>query len=374
VKYIGPKVHIDLDRLENNYNLLSKDLQNIPIMATVKANAYGHGAVEVSKRLERLGVRYLAVFTIEEGIELREAGIKTDILIYSKLNNTALNEAKKYNLTLNISSIVDLDYLRDFEGKSLRVHLKIDTGMTRLGVSHYKAETFLKEAAQISSINIEGIYSHFSTGDEGNLSYAKKQLNRFNKVVEIAKKLNIVPSLIHCSNSGAILNLPESRFNLCRVGMLLYGAFPSDEVPQDLSIEPVMTLTAPIVEIRDVKAGTPISYGGAYLTNKDTKIAVVQVGFADGVPRPWYTRGYVKFKNKKFKITGRICMDQLMIDVGSSDIELWDEVTIFGSNSNGTISINKIAKEIESTTYVIVTGIGTRPKKILRSKLKPNQG
>ena len=363
MEYIGPKVHIDLKRLENNYNVLSKDLKDIPIMATVKANAYGHGAVEISKTLERIGVRYLSVFTIEEGIELREAGIKTDILIYSKLNHTALNEAEKYNLTLNISSFVDLDHLRDFEGKSLRVHLKIDTGMTRLGVSHDKAEAFLKEAAQIDSINIEGIYSHFSTGDEGDLFYAKKQLNRFNKVIELAKKLNIDPSLIHCSNSGAILNLPESRFNLCRVGMLLYGAFPSDEVPQDLSIEPVMTFTAPIVEIRDVKAGTPISYGGVYKTNKDTKIAVVQTGFADGVPRPWYAKGYVKFKNEKFKITGRICMDQLMIDVGSSDIELGDEVIIFGSNSNGTISINEIAKEIDSTTYVIVTGIGTRPKK-----------
>jgi alanine racemase len=364
VKYIGPKVHIDLDRLENNYNLLSKDLQNIPIMATVKANAYGHGAVEVSKRLERLGVRYLAVFTIEEGIELRKAGIKTDIFIYSKLNQTALSEAKKYKLTLNISSFEDLNHLKDFQDESLKVHLKIDTGMTRLGVSYKKAEEFLNEVAKLDCIVIEGLYSHFATGDEGDLSYAKKQLNRFNSVVELSKKLNIHPSFVHCSNSGAILNLPESKFNLCRVGMLLYGAFPSDEVPQDLKIKPVMTFTAPVVEIRDVKAGTSISYGGVFTTEHDTRIAVIQAGFADGVPRPWYTEGYVKFKNEKFKITGRVCMDQLMVDVGLSNVSIGDEVLIFGSNSNGTIGTNKIANTIDSTPYVIVTGIGIRPKRI----------
>lgn len=364
MKYIGPKVHIDLDRLENNYNLLSKDLQNIPIMATVKANAYGHGAVEVSKRLERLGVRYLAVFTIEEGIELRKAGIKTDIFIYSKLNQTALSEAKKYKLTLNISSFEDLNHLKDFQDESLKVHLKIDTGMTRLGVSHKKAEEFLNEVAKLDCIVVEGLYSHFATGDEGDLSYAKKQLNRFNSVVELSKKLNIHPSFVHCSNSGAILNLPESKFNLCRVGMLLYGAFPSDEVPQDLKIKPVMTFTAPVVEIRDVKAGTSISYGGVFTTEHDTRIAVIQAGFADGVPRSWYTEGYVKFKNENFKITGRVCMDQLMVDVGSSNVSIGDEVLIFGSNSNGTIGTNKIANAIDSTPYVIVTGIGIRPKRI----------
>lgn len=366
MRYIGPKVHIDLNRLENNYKLLSNDLQNIPIMATVKANAYGHGAVEVSKTLERLGVRYLAVFTIEEGIELRKAGIKTDIFIYSKLNHTALSEAKKYKLTLNISSFEDLNYLRDFQDKSLKVHLKIDTGMTRLGVSHKKAEEFLKEAAKLDCIVIEGLYSHFATGDEGDLSYAKKQLNRFNSVVELSRKLNIHPSFVHCSNSGAILNLPNSKFNLCRVGMLLYGAFPSDEVPQDLKIKPVMTFTAPVVEIRDVKAGTSISYGGVFTTEHDTRIAVIQAGFADGVPRPWYREGYVKFKNEKFKITGRVCMDQLMVDVGSSNVSIGDEVLIFGSNSNGTIGTNIIAKEIDSTSYVIVAGMGIRPKRIYK--------
>lgn len=364
MSYLGPKVHIDLHQLKKNYQLVKNEVGEIPIMATVKANAYGHGAVEVSKALEEEGVRYLAVFTIDEGIELRDAGIKTDIFIYAKFDPTRIEEASKYNLTLNISSFDDLKALKAHNGNAVKVHLKIDTGMTRLGVPLEQAEAFLKEANQLNSIELEGLYSHFATADEGDLSYANSQLSKFNEVVKIAKKLDIYPTFIHCSNSGAILNVKESRFNMVRAGMLLYGAFPSDEVLQELPIKPVMTFTAPVVEIRDVKAGTHISYGGVYTTKSDTRIAVVQAGFADGVPRPWYIDGFVKFKDQNFKITGRICMDQLMIDIGSADIQYGDEVLIFGSNEHGSIDINHIAKKIDSTSYVLVTAIGIRPKRV----------
>ena len=363
MSYLGPKVYIDLHQLKKNYHIVKSEVGEIPIMATVKANAYGHGAVEVSKALEQEGVRYLAVFTIDEGIELRDAGIKTDIFIYAKFDPTRIEEASKHNLTLNISSFDDLKALKAHNGNSVKVHLKIDTGMTRLGVPYEQAEDFLKEANQIESIELEGLYSHFATADEGDLSYANSQLSKFNDVVEISKKLEISFAFIHCSNSGAILNVQNSRFNMVRAGMLLYGAFPSDEVPQELPIKPVMTFTAPVVEIRDVKAGTQISYGGVYTTKSDTRIAVIQAGFADGIPRPWYIDGFVKFQNQDFKITGRICMDQLMIDVGTADIKYGDEILIFGSNEHGSIDINHIAKKIDSTSYVLVTALGIRPKR-----------
>ena len=353
----------DLHQLKKNYHIVKSEVGEIPIMATVKANAYGHGAVEVSKALEQEGVRYLAVFTIDEGIELRDAGIKTDIFIYAKFDPTRIEEASKHNLTLNISSFDDLKALKAHNGNSVKVHLKIDTGMTRLGVPYEQAEDFLKEANQIESIELEGLYSHFATADEGDLSYANSQLSKFNDIIEISKKLDISFAFIHCSNSGAILNVQDSRFNMVRAGMLLYGAFPSDEVPQELPIKPVMTFTAPVVEIRDVKAGTQISYGGVYTTKSDTRIAVIQAGFADGIPRPWYIDGFVKFQNQDFKITGRICMDQLMIDVGTADIKYGDEILIFGSNEHGSIDINHIAKKIDSTSYVLVTALGIRPKR-----------
>ena len=366
MSYLGPKVYIDLLQLKKNYQIVKSEVGEIPIMATVKANAYGHGAVEVSKALEQEGVRYLAVFTIDEGIELRDAGIKTDIFIYAKFDPTRVQEASKHNLTLNISSFDDLKALKAYNGNSVKVHLKIDTGMTRLGVPYEQAEDFLKEANQIESIELEGLYSHFATADEGDLSYANSQLSKFNDIIEISKKLDISFAFIHCSNSGAILNVQDSRFNMVRAGMLLYGAFPSDEVPQELPIKPVMTFTAPVVEIRDVKAGTQISYGGVYTTKSDTRIAVIQAGFADGIPRPWYIDGFVKFQNQDFKITGRICMDQLMIDIGTADIKYGDEILIFGSNEHGSIDINHIAKKIDSTSYVLVTALGIRPKRFYK--------
>ena len=366
MSYLGPKVYIDLLQLKKNYHIVKSEVGEIPIMATVKANAYGHGAVEVSKALEQEGVRYLAVFTIDEGIELRDAGIKTDIFIYAKFDPTRVQEASKHNLTLNISSFDDLKALKAYKGNSVKVHLKIDTGMTRLGVPYEQAEDFLKEANQIESIELEGLYSHFATADEGDLSYANSQLSKFNDIIEISKKLDISFAFIHCSNSGAILNVQDSRFNMVRAGMLLYGAFPSDEVPQELPIKPVMTFTAPVVEIRDVKAGTQISYGGVYTTKSDTRIAVIQAGFADGIPRPWYIDGFVKFQNQDFKITGRICMDQLMIDIGTADIKYGDEILIFGSNEHGSIDINHIAKKIDSTSYVLVTALGIRPKRFYK--------
>ena len=366
MSYLGPKVYIDLLQLKKNYHIVKSEVGEIPIMATVKANAYGHGAVEVSKALEQEGVRYLAVFTIDEGIELRDAGIKTDIFIYAKFDPTRVQEASKHNLTLNISSFDDLKALKAHNGNSVKVHLKIDSGMTRLGVPYEQAEDFLKEANQIESIELEGLYSHFATADEGDLSYANSQLSKFNDIIEISKKLDISFAFIHCSNSGAILNVQDSRFNMVRAGMLLYGAFPSDEVPQELPIKPVMTFTAPVVEIRDVKAGTQISYGGVYTTKSDTRIAVIQAGFADGIPRPWYIDGFVKFQNQDFKITGRICMDQLMIDIGTADIKYGDEILIFGSNEHGSIDINHIAKKIDSTSYVLVTALGIRPKRFYK--------
>ena len=365
MKYFGPKFRINLNQLSSNYDLIKSRIDNCDIMATVKANAYGHGAIQVAKTLEKKNVRYLAVFTLDEAIELRDAGIKTDIFIYSRLNIESLKIASKLNLTLNISSFDDLNFLKNNKFENLNVHIKFDTGMTRLGVSADRAKEFLFEISKIRNINIDGIYSHFSTADEGDLSYANNQLNLFNQIIVIANSLNIIPTFIHCSNSGAILNLPASRFNLVRVGMLLYGSYPSDEVPKDLNIKPVMSMTAPVVEIRNVKKGTQISYGGVYKTTKDTRIAVVQAGFADGVPRPWFEKGYVLFNNQKLKITGRICMDQLMIDVGEKSIQYGDEILIFGiSEKHGEINLNEISLSINSTPYVLMTAVGQRPKRI----------
>ena len=211
---------------------------------------------------------------------------------------------------------------------------------------------------------IEGVYTHFATADEGDLSYAEKQLNDFRMVIEKVKNLGLKFKFIHCSNSGAVLNLKSSYFNMVRVGMLLYGAMPSNEVYDNIGIKPVMSFCGSIVNVRKVKKDTPVSYGGVYKTASDTNIAVIQTGFADGFPRPWYEDGYVIYNGKKFKIAGRVCMDQLMIDFGNLVPEIGDDVLFFGENKIGNLHVDIIADKINSTPYVLFTAIGGRTKRI----------
>ena len=363
----NPKAIIHLDRLCANYDLIKKKFPNKDIMCVVKANAYGHGSVECAMALENNGCKSFAVFTIDEGVELRNAGVQSEILVFSRMDINRFNEAVKYNLILNICEKSDLlmidNYIND-GGIPPVFHLKIDTGMTRLGVDFYDVPETLKLIKNHSQINCEGIYSHFSTADEGDLSYAHNQLEKFNAVLKLADDSGILFRSIHCSNSGALLNLDQKRMTHLRVGMILYGAYPSNEVPQKLDINPVMEFRASIVQVRQVSKGTKVSYGGVYKTESDTNIGVIQTGFADGFPRPWYELGFVNYNGREYKIAGRVCMDQLMVDFGDTIPKVGDDVLFFGQNSNGHIPIETIADAINSTPYVLLTAIGGRTRHI----------
>jgi alanine racemase len=362
----GPKAKIHLDRLVANYRLIQEQVGRRKVMAVVKANAYGHGAVPVTKALQAAGVDFFAVFSFDEAVELREAGIQDDILIFSRMSDDILAEAQARNITLNLSWPDDLERLKAFHarhGTAPVVHLKVDTGMTRLGVDYDEIIPLLHQLAAAPEIRCEGIYSHYATADEGDLSYAEYQLSRFNQVVAKARELGLQFRYVHFSNSGAVLNLPDSWFNMVRVGMLLYGAFPSDEVPRELPIQPVMEFVAPVVTVRRVAAGTQVSYGGVYTTDRDTNIGVIQCGFADGFPRPWYVDGWVVYRGQNYKIAGRVCMDQFMVDFGDCRPEIGDEVLLFGKNEHGTLRVDEIAGKINSTTYVLLTAIGGRTQR-----------
>ncbi len=336
-------------------------------MAVVKANAYGHGVIPVVNALRAEGVNYFAVFSFEEAVELRDAGITEEILIFSRLSEDILEEATERNITLNLSWNDDLKVLKEFHrsfGRSPKIHFKVDTGMTRLGVQYHEAVSLLEEIKGSPGLHCEGIYSHYATADEGDLSYARYQLKRFNKVLQAAKVLGFHFKYVHFSNSGAVLNLQQSWFNMVRVGMLLYGAFPSDEVPMDLPIMPVMEFTGPIVAVRPVPAGTHVSYGGVYRTKRDTNIGVIQTGFADGFPRPWYVDGTVAYKGKRYRIAGRVCMDQFMVDFGDCVPTVGEKVLFFGQNDTDVLRVEEIAQAIQSTTYVLLTAIGGRTRRV----------
>jgi alanine racemase len=356
-----PKAIINLDNLAHNYRLIKDQLNNIPIMAVVKANAYGHGVIEISKVLRNEGVKFFAVFTFNEALELRDAGITEDILVFCRPTKQMLDIAFEKDITLNLC---DPDDVRLFceANHSPKFHLKVDTGMTRLGISFNEVYKII-ETIKNEKLNCHGIYSHYATADEGDLSYAEYQLDQFNELLEFLEKINLTVKFIHFSNSGTVINMPHSSYNLVRVGMLLYGSFPSDEVPRDLSIKPVMEFKGPVVSLRKVKAGTKVSYGGIWEANEDTVIGVVQTGFADGFPRGWYMNGFISLRVNKHPIAGRVCMDQFMVDFGDAEVEVGDEVLIFGQNEVDKILVDDIAKDIGSTSYVILTGIRGRTER-----------
>ena len=365
---IGPKAYIHLNRLEQNIFNIQKNIGEKHLMIVVKANGYGHGAINIAEYLSKNSAIIFCVFTIGEAIKLRENGIKNAILIFSRIQRDWINLAIKYNLWVNACHIDDLRLLNSFyneKSKCPGIHLKFDTGMTRLGFDYEDYDDIYQYLIEHPHLNIEGIYSHFATADEGDLSYAEIQLKLFNEILEHGKKLGFKFKYIHCSNSGALLNLPLSLFNTVRVGMLAYGVSPSNEVEMNIDVEPVMSFCGPIVNLRRVKANTQVSYGGVYSTEKNTNIGVIQAGFADGFPRPWYENGFVSYKGNYFNIAGRVCMDQFMVDFGDIEPNLEDEVLIFGKKDNDELSVELIADKINSTTYVLLTAIQGRTEHIL---------
>jgi alanine racemase len=364
---IGPKAYIHIDRLKNNLSNIKNQIGNKSLMVVVKADGYGHGAVTIARALKNEDKIIFCVFTIEEALELRNNGISNNIFIFSKMHSSWLEIAYEQDFWINLTSFDDLNEVSNFYAKNKvcpKIHIKFDTGMTRLGFDLNDAEALFNILTRNKDIPIEGIYSHLSTADEGELSFASNQLNKFINVIESGEKNGIYFKYIHCSNSGAIINFPNSLFNTVRVGMLLYGLSPSDEVEINKEYKPVMSFCGPIIFVRKVPAGTPVSYGGKYITSKSTNIAVIQTGFADGFPRAWFRHGYVSYRGNYYKIAGRVCMDQLMVDFEDVNPVIGEEVLFFGENENNNIPLEKIAKEISSTTYVLLVGIQGRTKKI----------
>ncbi|MBT3738306.1 MAG: alanine racemase [Candidatus Marinimicrobia bacterium] len=363
----GPEAIINLSHLKTNYDTVKNHLNGKRIMAVVKANGYGHGSIPCSIALENHGCDFFGVFSIEEGIELRNAGLKSDILVFSALDPTTINDAVKNNLILNISDKSHLDALIIFykrKSKVPRIHIKVDTGMTRLGLEIDEFKEVLQLLIENPEIKCEGIYSHFATADEGDLSYAFEQEKKFKFILNLADQLDYQVNDIHFSNSGAALNIDQSYCNIIRVGMLLYGALPSNEIQTSLFVQPVMNFVAPIVSIRSVAKNTYVSYGGVYKTNSKTNIAVIQCGFADGLPRSWFKNGYIYYNGKQYRIAGRICMDQFMVDFGDDIPKIDDKVLMIGKDGNNEIRFETIANSIQTTPYVLSTAIGGRTQRI----------
>jgi alanine racemase len=370
-------LEINMDNLTNNYNEIRRIVNpNTKIMAVIKANAYGHGSVELAKMYEKIGVDRLAVSIISEAVELRREGIKIPIQLLNYTPESQLGLVIDNDIIQGIYTYEDAKLLSDLavkKGKKAKIHIKIDTGMGRIGF--LPNEDSIKEIVKIHKLpklEMEGMFTHFAKADETDKSFTKIQFERFNWVSEKLEENGIELKVKHVSNSAAIIDLPEYNLDLVRPGIILYGYYPSDEVNKNkINLKPAMTLKAKISNIKTVPEGTGISYGHIYSTSKKSVIATVPIGYADGYSRILSGKADVCINNKRAPIVGRICMDQMMVDItGIDNANIGDEVVLFGYDNESYPRVEELASLLGTINYEFICMMGRR---IPRVFIKDNE-
>ena len=363
---------IHLDHLSHNMALLQKQAGNRPLYPAIKANAYGHDAKIIAKHLLGLGYTTLCTAHISEAAELVEKGIDATFIILSPTLAENSRYLVEYGFQPVVCSQVQLQSLAETaatKGKQITIHVKVDTGMGRMGVSPDQMLVFLDECKKYPEIIIGGICSHFPRADESDLSFSHKQIATFIQLKEKTKKYNI--PLYHIANSAALFALPEARFDVVRPGISIYGLKPSAsmQVPELEKLKPVMSLKSRITLIKEVVEGTGISYGHMYRTEKPSLIATIPLGYGDGLSRSLSNRLEVLIGGERCRQVGRICMDQCMVDVTPrcGRVTIGDEVVIFGTQGGEVITVDDIAKQQNTINYEIVTAISGRVPRITAS-------
>jgi alanine racemase len=362
---------VDLEALAYNYNQLRRLASpSVKFLAVVKADAYGHGAIPVSKKLAELNADFLGVARVQEGIELRNGGITKPILVLSGVYQEEVEEVLAYQLTPLVYrwEIAEaLSAAAGKRGKKIPLHIKVDTGMGRIGVLAEEAPAFADRVRKLENLEIEGIASHLSTADEGDSAFAEEQLERFSRTIEEMKKLDIDPPLRHIANSAALVNLPAAQFNVVRPGIMLYGSYPAPSLKDRISLRQVMSWKSRIADLKKLPAGYPISYGRTFITQRPSLIAAIPVGYADGYNRLFSNRGEVLVKGMRAPVAGRVCMDWTMVDVTAiTGVEIGDEVVLMGSQSGQEITPEEMGGWIGTISYEILCSVGKRVPRIYK--------
>lgn len=360
-------VEVNLSLLKNNYTAIKNHVSPSKVMPILKANAYGHGLVEVAKYFEKQNADYLGVAVLEEGILLREEGIKMPILVLGGILGNQIPHFLKHDLTITASSAAKLKQI-DEAAEALKikakVHLKIDTGMERIGVHYYNAENFLEEAVKLKNINIEGIYSHFANTNSSDLSYTKMQLERFLEVLYFFEKHSLQTPLRHISNSGGILQLPEANLDMVRPGIMLFGVYPSQETRKTILVEPALTWKSNVVYFKVIKPGHPVGYGSKWQSDHNTRAVTIPVGYGDGYFRSMSHKAHVLINGKKYPVIGTISMDQIVVNIENDSAYNGDEVILVGSQNGNTITCEELAEWACTIPYEILTNINTRVPRV----------
>lgn len=363
-------VEVDLQRLTHNLEAIRRQTAPAKVMAILKANAYGHGLVEVAAHLTDVGVDYLGVAFLEEGVLLREKGIDAPILVLGGIMGNQVPLFLDYDLALTASSVEKLAQIESEarrRGATARVHLKIDTGMERIGVHYYSADQLLDAALACDHCQIEGIYSHFANADAADLSSARLQLARFMEVLEACERRGLRPPLRHIANSGAIAQLPESHLDMVRAGILLYGVYPSAAVPRTVAVQPALSWKSHVVYFKVVQPGHAVSYGSAWQSDHMVRVVTVPVGYGDGYFRSLSNRAELIIRGKRYPVVGHICMDQLMVNIEWETAYNGDEVILLGESEGATITAVELAEWAGTIPYEILTNINTRVPRLYRN-------
>jgi alanine racemase len=374
---------VDLNAYAHNIRELRRITRSgARLMAVVKANGYGHGAVEVARAALPNGAACLGVARIHEGVQLRAAGLEAPILVFGYSAPESAPTLIEHELTQTVysqASAAALSRQAARRGKKIKVHIKVDSGMGRLGLlldasagggpEGNPAADPIDDVAAISrlaGLEVEGIFTHFATADSADKSYANGQLERFRDFLSRLDRAGLLPAVKHAANSGALIDMPESHLDMVRPGIATYGLYPSAEVNQSrVDLRPVMTLKSRIVHLKKVPAGFPVSYGITYRTKAPTTIATVPVGYADGLNRLLSSRGRMLVHGQRVPIVGRVCMDLTMLDVGAlAGAAIEDEVVVFGRQADENISADEIAAALNTINYEIVTSISGRVPRV----------
>ncbi len=354
------KLEVSLDSIFHNINEIKKLVgPDVNIMPIIKDNGYGTYLNTRIKDLENFGINIVGVAIVDEGIKLRELGYNGDILILNQPMESEIDAAVKYNLIMGIGSISFLDVLGK-HNDNFKIHMEIGTGMGRTGINPYKAEKYIATSKKYSNITIDGIYTHFSCSDCDE-EYTNKQINSFNVALEVAK--SSLPSLryVHCCNSAGIIDFKEAHYNLVRPGLILYGYYPAENLKDKINLKPSIKLKSKISFLKTVPEGTSISYGRTFITKRESIIATVPLGYADGIRRVLSNKGKVVINGKLAPIVGTVCMDCFMVDVTDiGKVDVYDDVYLW---DNENILVEDVAKIYNTINYEVISTISSRVRR-----------
>jgi alanine racemase len=361
-------VEVDLGRLTENFQAIRQHVAPAKVMPILKANAYGHGLLRVAQLMEELGADYIGVAVLEEGILLREHSIQTPILVLGGILGNQIPGFLKHHLTITASSVEKLCQVEEIAtqmGVRAKVHLKIDTGMERIGVHYYSSQTLLETAMKCKWVEIEGIFSHFANADLVDMSDAHNQLERFYEALYFYEKHSLpLPPLRHMANSPAILQLPQARFDMVRPGLLLYGVYPSPEIPHIVNVRPALSWKSRVVYFKVIQPGHPVGYGSTWQSDHMIRAVTVPVGYGDGYFRSMSNKARVLLRGKQYPVIGRISMDQIVVNIEWDSAYNDDEVILIGESGSESISCENLAEWAGTIPYEILTNINTRVPRI----------